>query len=51
VGGHGGGLAGGFLCGWIMTSAGPRHLRDDRATLAVVIGVAVASFVLALAVA
>ena len=51
VGGHGGGLAGGFLCGWIMTSFGPRYLRDDRMTTAVVAAVGAAAFAIALLVA
>ena len=48
VGGHGGGLAGGFLCGWIMTSFGPRYIRDDRLTTVAVAAVGVAAFVIAL---
>jgi membrane associated rhomboid family serine protease len=45
VGGHGGGLAGGFLCGWIMTDLGPKHLKDDRATLAAVVAIGAGAFV------
>ena len=37
VGGHVGGLIGGVACGWILTSAGPRYLKDNALTLGVVV--------------
>ena len=51
VGGHGGGLAGGFLCGWVMTSFGPRYLRDERRTTALVAAIGAVALVVALLVA
>ena len=35
VGGHVGGLIGGFVCGWVLIDLGPKHLKDERAILAV----------------
>jgi membrane associated rhomboid family serine protease len=45
IGGHVGGLVAGFAAGWLLLDAGPRHLRDARATLAavVVLGAALAT--------
>jgi membrane associated rhomboid family serine protease len=45
VGGHVGGLIGGVVCGWILTSAGPRFLKDDALTLGsvVMLGLVVAT--------
>jgi membrane associated rhomboid family serine protease len=37
VGGHVGGLIGGVACGWILTSAGPRYLKDNALTLGAVV--------------
>jgi membrane associated rhomboid family serine protease len=37
VGGHVGGLIGGLACGWILTSAGPRYLKDNALTLGAVV--------------
>jgi membrane associated rhomboid family serine protease len=37
VGGHVGGLIGGLACGWILTSAGPRYLKDNALTLGVIV--------------
>jgi membrane associated rhomboid family serine protease len=45
VGGHVGGLIGGVVCGWILTSGGPRFLKDDALTLGsvVMLGLVVAT--------
>jgi membrane associated rhomboid family serine protease len=51
VGGHVGGLIGGFICGWVLMDFGPKYLKDDRATLAAVIGLGSACFVAAALVA
>ena len=51
VGGHIGGLIGGFVAGWVLMDFGPKHLKDDRATLAAVIALGAATFVAAILVA
>jgi membrane associated rhomboid family serine protease len=44
IGGHIGGLVGGAAAGWLFTDAGPRYVRDPRATAALTTGLAVATF-------
>ena len=51
VGGHIGGLIGGFVSGYVLLDAGPKYLKDDRATLGAVIGVGAACFLAAILVA
>ena len=51
VGGHIGGLIGGAVCGYVLLDFGPKHLKDDRASLAAVIGLGAACFVAAALVA
>lgn len=51
VGGHMGGLVGGAICGWVIHDAGPKHIKDERATLAVVAGIGVAAAVASILVA
>ena len=44
IGGHIGGLIGGSIAGWLFTDAGPRYVRDPRATAALTTGFAVVTF-------
>jgi membrane associated rhomboid family serine protease len=48
VGGHVGGLIGGAIAGYVLLDVGPKHLKDDRATLAVVAGLGAAAFLAAI---
>jgi membrane associated rhomboid family serine protease len=51
VGGHVGGLIGGAVCGYLLLDFGPKHLRDDRVTLAAATALGAATFLAAIVVA